>query len=490
MILPSALRDYQHDAVERLRASYRAGHRAPLLQLPTGGGKTVIFSHIARRQAAVESRVYILLHRRELVKQVVGALGVRHGVIAGGFSPNPLAPIQVCSVQSLARKLHTIPSPDMIVIDEAHHAPAGQWAKIIAAYPKARVLGVTATPIRLDGKGLGDMFDDLIIGPSVKELTERGYLAPAVVYAPSTIDTGGIKTQMGDWTKKDLAAAADKPSITGDAIAHYRRYADRKPAVAFCVSIAHAQHVADNFSAAGYRAKCVDGKMDVRERDAAITALGNGGLDVLTSCDIISEGVDVPVIECGILLRPTQSMTLAIQQMGRCLRPSPGKRCAIILDHAGNCVRHGLPDTDREWTLTTTRVKGSRNTEQSVAIRQCPQCYRVHPPAPTCPVCGFVYPVVGREIDEREGELVRLEATRAEVRQAARAADSLESLEELETRAKYKPGWALHRYRQNGGDVTPETAQAYFDRVAAARGYKPGWARYQVGLFLGQGVAV
>lgn len=453
------LRDYQADAVQAIRASYLSKKKAPLLVLPTGGGKTVVFSYIAATTASRGKRALILVHRVELLRQTSAALdksGVRHGLINPKYTPDPLAPVQVASVQTLIKRLHKFQVPDLIVIDEAHHATAGTWKKIIDHYPTAHVLGVTATPCRSDGTGLGKeaggVFDDLVMGPQVPELIARGFLVRPIIYAPATrIDLSGVKTSRGDYDKEELAKVMDKPTITGDAVSHYRKICPGYPAVVFCVSVAHAEHVASEFRAAGYRAYSVDGSMDDDIRKRILGGLGNGTVDVVTSCDLISEGTDIPAIGCAILLRPTQSLGLYLQQVGRALRVIDGKDHAIILDHVGNVLTHGLPEEEREWTLDgeTRKRRGKREEEKAVRVNQCEKCYAVHTPAPACPHCGHVYIIKEKAPQQVDGELkqINAEALAWKKRQSQIEVAKAETLEELQAIARargFKPGWARH----------------------------------------------
>lgn len=447
-----SLRPYQLDGVEEIRQAFREGHRRALFVLPTGGGKTLTFSYIAREAAAKGKKVTICMHRRELVRQTIDKLGYRHGVISAGFHSRPAEAIQIASVQTWVNRFDRTPKPDLVIIDEAHHSKAGTWLQVINQFPDALLLGVTATPIRMDKSGLGDIYTKMIVGPSISDLVAQGHLAPPLVYAPSQPDLAGVKSQYGDFVKKALMAAVDKPKITGDAVAHYHRHAHNKPAIAFCVSVAHAEHVAETFRRAGYNAASVDGKLEQRERDQRIADLANGRLHVLTSCDLISEGVDVPVVAAGILLRPTQSLGLYMQQVGRILRPSPGKDHALILDHAGNCLRHGLPDQDRDWQLLTSANKASAAGESNgPPIRQCPQCYNVHITAPACPRCGHVYTAQEREIAQVDGDLVQVSREQIEAekqrakferRREIAQCDTYEALAEYGRKNGYKPGWA------------------------------------------------
>ena len=475
------LRGYQQRGVDELRGLYRQGRRAPLYVLPTGGGKTAVFSHIATSAAARGNSVFILVHRQELLMQAsrqLDGLGLQHGLIAPGHTQVHSA-VQVASVQTLARRIKKFRyRPDLIIIDEAHHAVAGTWARLIEEFQGARLLGVTATPCRTDGRGLGaaagGVFDGLVLGPAISDLIGDGYLTPPRVYAPlANIDMTGVRTSGGDWNRQQVAERMDKPVITGDAVQHYSRICPGQPAIAFCANVTHSEHVAAAFRAAGYRAYSIDGSMPDARRRALIQGLADGSVQVLTSCDIISEGTDIPVVTAAILLRPTQSLALFLQQVGRVLRPvyAPGydlgsadgrlaaiaagpKPHAIILDHVGNTLTHGLPDDDREWTLDGKERKRRKKADQDppVNVRQCEQCFAVHKPAPACPVCGFTYPAPERQPEQVDGELSEVTPEqRAQLRRQQRAEEAqcktLEDFERLAAARGYKPGWARIRYQ-------------------------------------------
>jgi superfamily II DNA or RNA helicase len=436
------LRPYQSETVSRVRVAFSQGARSVLMVAPTGAGKTVMFSYITNSAAAKGRRVMILVHRQELLDQCSRTLtenGVSHGIVASGRSMNQIHPVQVASVQTLVRRLETIVPPDLIICDEAHHSVSGTFKKTLAAFPAARILGTTASPERMDGKGLGSgsdgPFDVMVQGPTAADLIAGGYLSAPVYYAPpSTVDAARIHSVGGDYNRGEAAAEFDKPKITGDAVQHYARIAPGAPAVAFCITIEHAKHVASEFRAAGYRADTIDGTLSDWERRDRVASLADGRLHVLTSCEIINEGFDLPVATVAILLRPTQSLGLHLQQIGRVLRPvyAPGapletaedrlaalksgpKPQAIILDHVGNLHRHGLAEQPRDWSLDGYCEKRQKKLDEDVLTirnRQCPKCYAMHAPAPKCPQCGEVYESK-REIETVAGELVPLGASAA-----------------------------------------------------------------------------
>lgn len=452
------LRNYQEQGVNALRPLYAAGTRSALYVLPTGGGKTVIFSHIAERAALLGNRIAVLVHRQELVDQTsrsLTSIGVRHGVIAAGRPMDLTRSVQVASVQTLVRRLAKIP-PDyfgLLIVDEAHHAVAGSWAKVIDYFGRARVLGVTATPERLDGRGLGDKFQAMVQGPDAGWLTDQGFLAPARVFAPpSQLDMGSVRKLGGDYRMDEAEAALQRAGIMGDAVTHYQRHLAHGTAIAFCCSVAHAQAVAEAFNAAGISSAVVDGTLHPDVRRHMIADLGSGRIRVLASCQIISEGTDVPSVTGAILLRPTQSLSLYLQQVGRCLRPAPGKTEAVILDHVGNTLTHGLPTDPRQWTLEGRPKRQRDNTAPPVKV--CPSCFAAIPSAAqVCPCCHHAFEVKRGELKVIEGDLVEVdpEELRRMRNQERAKAQTLEDLQALAAQRGYSPGWAHHVWqaRQN-----------------------------------------
>jgi len=439
------LRPYQQQLITDIRLQYQLGHKSVLAVLPTGGGKTVCFSYIAEQAAIKGNRVCILVHRAELLDQAsrsLTAMGVRHGRIAAGKSMDLSHAVQVASVQTLARRLHLLPREffQLLVVDEAHHTTAGTWAKVIDHFHAAKLLGVTATPIRSDGRGLGQHYQAMVQGPTAQQLTEQGFLAAAKVLAPPGFDSTGLRKRMGDFDAKEAEQRVG--TIMGDCLGHYRKHLPGQTAIAFCCSVAHAEAVAALFQSSGIAAASIDGSMDTTQRQQLLSDLGTGSLKVLTSCALIGEGVDVPSVGGCILLRPTASVALHLQMIGRCLRPQPGKR-AVVLDHVGNTVRLGHHLEERDWTLDGV---AKRDREQAPSVKVCPSCFSTSiSTAQVCRECGHVFaPQERRELQQVDGELVEMAVAKRREQSSAR---DLESLRELAQQRGYKRGWAERVYQ-------------------------------------------
>jgi DNA repair protein RadD len=450
------LRPYQANDVARIREAFGPGRKKrPLYVLPTGGGKTISFAHITAGAAAKGNRVLILCHRVELLDQISVALKgamAPHGFVATGYD-DTIHQTMVASVQTLIRRLKSIPAPDLIIVDEAHHARAATYESILSAYPDAKVLGVTATPIRQSGEGLGKLFDCMILGPSVRDLMAQGYLAKYRLFAPPTVNTSALHTRAGEFLTGETEALMNKPAITGCALDHYRKHADNLPGLAFCTSVQHAADVAAQFRDAGYSAVTLNGSMERDIRKGIVADFRTGKIKIITSCDVLSEGFDVPGAHCGIFLRPTQSVGLYLQQIGRVLRPCEGKSHAILLDHVNNAMLHGLPDTPREWSL---EGEDRKKKPKAPSVRVCPSCWRALPGATReCPPpCGHTFAVESRTVRELDGELAELTAEEYQRRMQRKAegferhsAKSLEQLEAFARKKGYKPDWALRIFQ-------------------------------------------
>ena len=445
------LRPYQNQLANDIRAAFGSGANRPLAVSPTGSGKTVLFSYITSQVLKRGSRVIIVAHRREILDQISATLkrvGVPHGFIQAGKSAS-IQPAMVASIQTLARRLDTVPAPDLVIIDEAHHSVSKSYVQMFAAWPTAKFIGVTATPERLDGKGLGAMFDRMVMGPSVQWLIDNGFLAQPVYYAPrEAVDLSQVHTVAGDFDRSEAEEIVDTPRITGDAVTHYVRFCNRQRAVAFCISVAHAQHVADTFNSCGIPSASIDGTLDSEVRKQRVEDLTAGKILVLTSCELISEGFDLPAVNAAILLRPTHSLSMHLQQVGRALRPYPGKTNAIILDHVGNCLRHGLAEQERDWDLSGREKRLKKSS--LVETKQCSKCFAIFA-GTVCPQCGSQREIAVREIEEVDGELQRLSIEDiSKKREERREEGKCKTLDDFRALAKlrgYKLGWAFFRWQ-------------------------------------------
>ena len=459
------LRPYQQGLEQRTREALRTARRV-ILQSPTGSGKTVLISSmIGKAQERGKSAVFVV-HRRELLDQVSKALWtaeVPHGLIAGGATQTRDR-VQVATIQTLARRVESMDAPDLLVIDEAHHSVAATYLKVLDAWRTAYVVGLTATPARTDGRGLGDVFESIVLGPRVAWLIEQGYLSRFRTLAPpSQVDTEGVHRRYGDFAKGEIEARVDRPVIVGDAIEHYRSLV-RGPCLVYCVSRSHAHHVEEAYRSHGIDAHYCAGDTLPKERKRIVEGFRSGRPPVIVSVDLFGEGLDCPGMAAVQLLRPTQSLGLHLQQVGRVLRPDEGKDVALILDHVGNSLRHGLPDWDREWSLEGVATKPGAG-ESAPPIRSCPNCFSVYDARlPVCPVCGAAPPLPDRQPEQVDGKLEEIDSEALRLRQQRkyeeRRADGLEALTRLAIERGYKPGWAAFRHaartKQPAGPLVAE----------------------------------
>jgi DNA repair protein RadD len=452
------LRDYQERDVARLRAAMRTARRV-LYVAPTGSGKTVLFAHIAEGAAAKGKRVLVLLHRIELVKQTVAklaAFGVTAGLVTARRTERLEAGVVVAAVQTLDRRQTGPGRIDLVVVDEAHHAVAATWSRVLARFGDARLLGVTATPERLDGKGLSDVFEAMIEGPDVAWLAEHGYLARARAFGrlAAVEDLKAIRTRRGDYDRSQLAELMLRLPVTEAAVADYRTLGEGRPAFAFCVGRHHAEVVAQAFAAAGVPAAALDGTAHEREREAVLDAFKTGTIKLLASCDLLTEGFDAPEAGVAILLRPTRSRALHRQIVGRVLRPKADGRPALLLDYSGNLLAHGLPDMAVRWSL---EGREEMPREPRELVKLCPGCEAVVPMAASaCPECGHAFAdAPPREIEgmapgaitaiDHEAILRLREMPYAQVLANARTFDDLKRIAAVRA---YADGWVYRAAKE------------------------------------------
>lgn len=494
---PITLRPYQSAGIESLRALLRAGKRRLLFVLPTGGGKTICFCYLSARAVERGKRVLIVVHREELLEQAsekLDAFGLPHGVhMANHPRWIPHAPVQIASVQTLARRLQDGHDKhpgqfDLLIFDEAHHCRATTWETITAAYPAATVLGFTATPWRTDGRGLGALFDDLVVAATVPELIALGALVPVNGFGFESPDLSAVKVSAGDYNQKQLAEIMAPSILTGTYVEKWKERAAGRQTIIFAVNIEQSQQITAAFRAAGVAAEHVDGTMPREQRRAVIQRFRSGQTLAISSCAVLTEGFDVPAASCAILLRPTKSPGLAMQMMGRVLRPAPGKTDALIHDHANVLMRHGPPDELRDYSLTDDRPKGKGG-------RNCPNCGRACVLSiNVCPECGHVFNIIEDRIGEKReieiranGKVIDIDAIRKlraemglsrdlsdeQIRRVARATRQQKAaeflrLQQVATEKGFKPGFVGHQYRSVFG-VWPRFSEADLADVEPAR---------------------
>lgn len=407
------LREYQIKAVKQIEEAFK-NNKSVCYQLCTGGGKTRIIKKIVENFPS-DKIIYILAHRKNLVKQLseeLEATGIKHGIIASG-KPYIKYRVQVCSLQTIVKRIENIAKPELIIIDECHHSMAKSYTSIINKFPEAKILGVTATPRRTDGRGLNDIFEYLILGPSMQYLIDNNFLSEYDYYAPADVDLSNVHKQNGDYVTKEIEEIMRKRIIVGSAIEHYKKLAEGRPAIVCCVSIAHCEYIAEEFRNSGYKAQAVHSGLDDKIIEKNINGLKTGEIQLLVQCELIGEGIDIPGAECLIGLRPTMSEVIYLQHIGRVLRKSKNK--AIILDHASNYKRFGLPIDDRFWSLEGKKKK--EKTESK--YKRCPDCMHiVNLTERVCPFCGYLWKEredVGKKNlpKEKEGELVKITERKA-----------------------------------------------------------------------------
>lgn len=446
------LREYQNDILNEVRQHMMNGTKKILVEAPTGAGKTVIASEMLRLCHSKGMRAAFMMHRRELVKQssdTLKAFGIKHGVISSGFKENLGEFVQVNSIQTLIRRKDIKPFK-LIIWDEAHHCASSTWDKLFNQYPDAFHILLTATPERLDGKGLKDYADVMVRGPKIQWLIDNGFLCDYDIYAPSNVSLKGTKIRFGDFAKNEMVEIIDNPTITGDAIKEYKKLAMGKRAVIFCVTVEHSEHVVEQFNRAGIIAVHIDGNTPTAQRDYLLNEFKLGRIHVVSNVALFGEGFDLPQLSVLIQLRPTASMSLYRQMCGRVLRTYTGKDKALILDHVGNAKRHGLPCTEIEWSLEG-RDKKKRDKDGTAPVRTCERCFLTQPSMiKACQSCGLEFKITEREITEAEGELAKLDKEKMKLQQKREkgSARTLQDLIALGKSRNYKNphAWASHVY--------------------------------------------
>jgi superfamily II DNA or RNA helicase len=471
-------------------------HNRPILVSPTGSGKTVMATELVER---IGLPTLWLAHRQELIEQAarrLEAYGLFTGIIKAGYPAAPLAQVQVASVQTLVRR--DMPRAGLVVIDECHHATATTYRDILdrvaEVNPGVAVVGLTATPFRLDGSGLGDIFHSLVVASSTADLCDAGILHRPKVWAAKSPDLRGIRVLGGDYNLGALSKRTNTKTANADIVSTWRKHADGLRTVCFAVDVEHSEAIVAAFQLEGIKAEHLDGTMDNETRSAILAHLASGKTQIVSNCMVLTEGWDLPALQCAILARPTASLNLHLQMVGRVMRAADGKQGAIVLDHAGNHHVHGLVTRRLEYSLDgSTRV----GTSEPLGLRRCRQCGLFFELTTfACPDCGYKPSAADTPARERPsvhggGELSEFDDSRFDYRL------EVWNLIEAEREANgFKPGWSTFRFRErfgvdpivlNGELVDPaaatmeqkEAVYAEFVRVASEKGFKLGWASWR-----------
>lgn len=447
------LREYQRELINNIRRSIRTGNKSIVAVLGCGGGKSVIQAEIARSATAKGNLVLFLVHRKELCEQITNTF-TRQGV-----------DMKICSVsmvQTVSRRIDNIPEPSLIITDEAHHSTANTYRKIYDKFPDTIRLGFTATPIRLNHGGLGEVYEDLITSVSTKWLIDNHYLAPYKYYSVKLADTSGLHIRSGDYKADEVACLMQNKEIYGETVTQWERLAKGRKTIVYCASVEASRMTADEFSNVGYTSYSLDGTTSENERRDVMEQFRKGQIQILCNCDLFGEGLDVPDCECVVLLRPTQSLTLYIQQSMRSMRYMPDKT-AIIIDHVGNCYLHGLPDDDRKWTLES-KIK----QENTVKIRECPNCYGVYSPTLSkCPYCQYESVKEIRHSDKKTVEIDLVEVQRQSDLKNTRLSDAVlntwSEIVDFQKIKGYKFAWCI-RYAA-AHDIPIPSKYGYMRRI-------------------------
>jgi superfamily II DNA or RNA helicase len=448
------LRDYQTRDHAKIRAALEAA-RSVVYVSPTGSGKTRVTCRLIDEDVEAGKRVGFIAHRKELIDQCSKRLNdhsIAHGIIMRGHAPDYDHAVQVASIQTLVRR--EAPALDILYVDEAHHAPSDSYQGIISAYPNlVSLVGLTATPCRLDGRGLG-CFQEMVIGSTAAELTQDGWLVPAKVYAPSRPDLTGVHTRAGDYIAAELQAAMDKPKLTGDIIQHWFKLAEGMRTVVYASGVTHSRKIVDEFIARGVPAAHLDATTKKTERERILNDLEAKRLLVVSNCGILTEGWDCPSVACIILARPTKSLALYLQMVGRALRPSPDKTYCLVLDHAGATLRHGFVTEDREWTLDGA-AKPKKPKDDSQSVRLCLNCYNVYESSlGACPECKWAPPVKAREVKSEGGDLVELDPA-CRIKKLSKY-PAIRHLQLVAAVMGYKPGWVFFQLQRMRRGLKPD----------------------------------
>ncbi len=427
------LRDYQQEVYDKTKKELLYNKRV-ICQMPCRSGKSYLMYEVCKNAEKKGTNVLILAHRNFLLDQHRELINFKN--------------VRINSRQTEVKHLGEYGKVDICLVDECHLSASDTYKKIFNYYSDAIIIGYTATPCRLDGKPLGEIYQKIIKGPTVKYLIENGNISPFDYYAPKVnIDLSKVPVNDGDYSTVQLEDVMCDPKIFGDIVGNYEKLAKGKQAIAYCVSIKHAQEICELFNKSGYEARCIHSKIPKKERKQILEDFKKRKFTVIVSVDCISEGISLPSCEVCLMLRPTQSYALYIQQGMRALTPFPDKR-ATIIDYVGNVYRHGMLDEEEEFSLTEKKRCKNPSSEPEVLCRQCSECLRVYEgKSPICPYCGANNGKTKKEIEEEEkAVLEKITAIeKKEKRQEVGMQRTFEGLVAIAKERGYAPGWCLQQ---------------------------------------------
>lgn len=499
------LRPYQANAIADLHRLRENGIKRVMVSCPTGAGKTTIAASFIHELIAVGQRIIFIAHRTELIEQAHERLleyGIRGGFIKSGYRYRA-RPVQVASIQTLSRRF--MPEADVIIIDEAHHAMSDQYQTVVSAYRAsgAYIVGLSATPYRMDGRGLADLFDELIMPTSVLELIKQGYLCKPRYLSPdpSELDLQGVGTKQKDGFKDYDSDSLyqkhfSKSEVYAGLIDNYRKCADGKKGIIFNCNLEHSLRVVEAFNAAGYPAVHVDGTMDKAKRKRILQDHKAGRFLMLSNVQLLTEGYDDPSIETVIINRKTKSKALWIQMVGRVLRPNEGKEVGWVIDQGANVFDHGRVDVNETLTLQTSGKKGLGAKGVS-PVKTCPTCASIQfASATSCEDCGYEWPKEDT-LNKKEIQFVEVSDELLEKVKRKGTADlpsnlkfrpfdemTLAELETCRTILGHKHLWVIYMLRNRVADSARpwDMLQILATQYAQMMGYEEGWVRHAMAM--------
>lgn len=461
------LRDYQLDVARETWRAHERGQRV-LIRAATGTGKTVVASfYMQQRLRHSRWRMVFMAHRRELIHQTVAklrAMGMDAGIIMSGYGSRMYEPIQVCSIDTIHARRRTrrmeLPEAQLVIVDEAHRCMGNKYKEVLHEYQArgAKILGLTATPVRSDGQGMGLMFDTMVETPDVSWMIENKFLVPVRYKVGIMPDVSGVKINSdGDYDRRQLEQAVNQKILVGDVVDNWLKFASDRPTMVFASGVQHSQHICQQFQSVGVAAAHIDAHTDPETRANIAHDLESRRLQVVTNAMVYVEGTDIPCVSCIVFAQPSRSVGKYLQQGGRGLRPAEGKENLLCLDHAGVVMAHGRLEDERVWTLTTGKKGVVENVrkDKERKDKECPACHEVFRGS-VCPACGWMPKHKGKDVETLSAELIDLDAPQQRARR--KSVDPSKFYGECLNYSmihKLKPGWVEHMYKSKFGSWPP-----------------------------------